>query len=108
MFVHYKLFIYLLFKIITMSFVITFVNPGFTSAKYDETVKKLEAAGVGAPKGRVHHVSFGDPASLHVTDIWDNMEDFQAFGQVLMPILQSLGIDPGQPDIKEVHNIIVG
>jgi hypothetical protein len=91
-----------------MSFVLTFTPSGMTTAKYDETIKKLDAAGAGAPAGRSYHVCYGDPNSLHVTDIWDSMESFQAFGETLVPILQSLGVDPGQPDVQEVHNIIIG
>ena len=45
---------------------------------------------------------------VQVTDVWDNMEDFQAFGQTLVPIMQSMGADPGQPEIQQVHNIIIG
>ena len=91
-----------------MSFVLTFNPAGMTAAKYDECIKKLNAAGAGAPKGRSYHVCYGDPNGVHVTDIWDSMEDFQAFGQTLVPILQSLGVDPGQPVVQEVHNIVIG
>jgi hypothetical protein len=91
-----------------MSFVLTFAQPGFTAAKYDEAIKQLEAAGAGAPKGRSFHVSYGDPENLHITDTWDSMEDFQAFGETLLPILQSLDVDSGQPNPVEVHNIIIG
>jgi hypothetical protein len=31
-----------------------------------------------------------------------------AFGQTLMPILQQVGLAPGQPAIAEVHHIIAG
>jgi hypothetical protein len=91
-----------------MSFVLTFTPPGFTAAKYDETVKKLNDAGAGAPKGRSYHVCYGDPNGVHVTDVWDSMENFQAFGETLLPIMQSLGVDPGQPVPLQVHNIIEG
>jgi hypothetical protein len=91
-----------------MSFVLTFHPSGFTAAKYDEATKQLNAAGAGKPKGRSYHVCYGDPESVHVTDTWDSMDDFQAFGQVLVPILLSLGVDPGQPSVLEVHNIIKG
>jgi hypothetical protein len=91
-----------------MPFVLKFKPPGFTAPKYGETLKQLSAAGVGAPKGRSYHVCYGDPDSVDITDIWDSMEDFQAFGQTLVPIMQSMGVDPGQPDIKPVHNIIIG
>ena len=91
-----------------MSFIFNFKPAGFTAAKYAETLKQLEAAGAGAPKGRSYHVCFGDPNSVCVTDVWSSMEEFQAFGETLVPIMQSLNVDPGQPDIQEVHNIIVG
>jgi hypothetical protein len=91
-----------------MSFVLTFAPSGMTAARYDECVEKLNAAGAGSPKGRSYHVCYGDPNSLQVTDVWESMEDFQAFGETLIPILQSLGVDPGQPTPQEVRNIIVG
>jgi hypothetical protein len=91
-----------------MSFVLRFTPTGFTAAKYDEVIKQLNTAGAGAPKGRSYHVCFGDPNNLYVSDIWDNMEDFQAFGKTLLPIMQSVGVDPGQPAILPVHNVIVG
>jgi hypothetical protein len=91
-----------------MSFVLRFTPAGFTAAKYNEAIKQLNAAGAGSPKGRSYHVCFGDPNNLHVSDIWDNMEDFQAFGQTLLPIMNALGVDPGQPVVLPVHNIIVG
>ena len=91
-----------------MPFVFNFKPSGFTAAKYDEVITQLNAAGAGAPKGRTYHVCYGDPNSVRVTDVWDNMEDFQAFGATLVPIMQSLGVDPGQPEIQEVNNIIIG
>ena len=91
-----------------MSFVLRFTPTGLTAAKYDEVIKQLNAAGAGAPKGRSYHVCFGDPNSLFVSEIWDNMEDFQAFGQTLLPIMQLIGLDPGEPVVLPVHNVIVG
>jgi len=91
-----------------MSFVLRFSPTGLTAAKYDEVMKQLNAAGAGAPKGRSYHVCFGDPNNLFVSDIWENLEDSQAFGQILIPIMHSLGLDPGQPVVLPVHNSIVG
>jgi len=91
-----------------MSFVLHFKPSGFPLAKYQEAIKQLEAAGAGSPKGRSYHVCYGDPNSVHVTDVWDSIEEFQAFGQTLVPIMQALGADPGQPEVDEVNNIMVG
>ena len=40
-----------------------------------------------------------------VYDIWDSPESFQAFGQVLMPILADVGVDPGQPAVLPAHKL---
>jgi hypothetical protein len=44
--------------------------------------------------------------NLRVSEIWDSQEKFEAFGQRLMPMLADVGIDPGKPEILEVHNTI--
>jgi hypothetical protein len=31
-----------------------------TAAQYDEIIRRLEAAGAGAPEGRLYHASYGD------------------------------------------------
>jgi len=38
--------------------------------------------------------------------VWDSQEQLDAFGARLMPILAELGINPGEPEVVEVHNII--
>ena len=43
---------------------------------------------------------------MKVSVIFDSQEDFEAFGARLAPILEEMGINPGAPDIIEVHNII--
>ena len=91
-----------------MAIVIRFAPQGMNAAKYDEIIRRLEEAGEGAPAGRLYRVCFGDEDNLRVSDIWDSMENFEKFGQTMMPIMQDLGIDAGQPEIIEVHNIIEG
>ena len=59
------------------------------------------------PDGRDYHVCFGTDGDLHVSEIWDSQEQFQAYGEVLMPILADVGIQfSGEPEVFEVHNII--
>ena len=38
--------------------------------------------------------------------VWDSQEQLDTFGARLGPILTELGIDPGEPEIVDVHNII--
>ena len=89
-----------------MAIAIYFNPDSMSASKYDEVIKKLEAAGQGSPKGRSHHSAFGPPDHLMVYDVWNSQEEFDAFGQTLIPILAEFGIDVGQPDVMQVHNLI--
>jgi len=85
-----------------------FTPSSFSPARYDEAIKRLEEAGAGAPPGRLHHVAVETDGQIQVFDIWDSEESFQAFGATLVPILTELGVDPGQPHVSPVHNVING
>ena len=91
-----------------MALCIYFPVKGMRVDRYEATLQGLEAAGQGAPAGRTYHCSFFVGDDLHVVDVWDSQETFDAFGETLMPILAANGVDPGEPMIGEVHNIIEG
>ena len=71
-------------------------------------MRRLDAAGASAPKGRIHHASYGPPDQLKVVDIWDTAENFKAFGATLMPILTALGVTVPDPVISPVTNVVRG
>lgn len=82
--------------------------PGAMSAeKYDECIKLLRKAGAGNPTGRSYHASFGPKDKLMVFDVWTSQAAFDRFGKTLTPILQQLGIDPGQPNVMPMHKVIL-
>jgi hypothetical protein len=89
-----------------MAIGVYFHPESMSAAQYDEAIKKLDTAGAGRPKGRLHHSCFGPTDHLMVYDVWESQADFDAFGATLMPILAGIGLDPGQPDIMPVHNMI--
>jgi hypothetical protein len=89
-----------------MAITAVFAPVSMTAAQYDEIISRLEEAGAGAPPGRLYHLCYGEGDQLRVTDVWESDQTFQSFGQVLMPILQQVGVDPGQPAIDRVHNVI--
>lgn len=91
-----------------MAITVVFTPASMTTAQYDEIIKRLEQAGAGTPAGRLYHVCYGSGDQLRVTDVWESVETFEQFGQTLMPILQQLRVDPGQPMIAPAHNIIKG
>ena len=85
-----------------------FSPKSFTKQHYDTCIRKLEAAGAGMPAGRLYHACFGPSDNLAVFDVWDSQESFDRFGQTLMPIMQEIGADPGQPQVMPIHNVIKG
>ena len=89
-----------------MAIGVYFSSQSMTAQRYSEVIKQLESAGVGSPKGRSYHATFGDTNDLMVFDVWDSQADFDAFGAVLMPILTKAGVVPGKPEIMPIHNII--
>ena len=91
-----------------MAFAISFKPTSMDASSYHETLRRLAAAGAGAPPGRLYHVCHGEGSDLRVMDIWESMETFEKFGQTLMPILQEIGVDPGTPEIRPVQNTIIG
>ena len=38
--------------------------------------------------------------------VWDSKDQFEAFATRLMPILEEVGVDPGDPEVLEIHDII--
>lgn len=90
-----------------MSIVVRFSPASATIEQYDETIRRLnEVLGDTGPDGCDYHVCFGTDGNLRVSEIWDSEEQFKAFGAQLMPILADVGIDPGEPEILPVHNIL--
>ena len=89
-----------------MAITVRFTPESMSASKYDACIRRLEQAGAGAPKGRLYHVCYGSKDDLRVLDVWESSESFDEFGLTLMPILQELGIDPGTPEISELHNVI--
>jgi len=90
-----------------MAIGIYFAPAAASAEKYDECIKLLRKAGAGNPSGRSYHASFGPKDKLMVFDVWTSQAAFDKFGKTLMPIMQQMGVDPGQPQVMPVHNVIV-
>jgi hypothetical protein len=89
-----------------MSILIRFTPTGMTAEQYDDTVRRLTDQGDFPPEGMDYHVCFGPDGGLKVSEIWDSQEQLDAFGQKLVPVLSEVGIQPGEPEIVEIHNIV--
>lgn len=81
---------------------------GMNPTNYNQSIKELESAGAGMPEGRQYHMGFTTQEGFTVIDVWQSQDLFNKFGETLMPIMHKYNIDPGQPEIHEVLNIIKG
>jgi hypothetical protein len=89
-----------------MSVLVRFAPSNATTEQYDESIRRLQNSGDFPPDGLEYHVCFVSDGSVRVSEIWDSMEQFQTFGERLMPILADLGIDAGRPETFEVYNSV--
>jgi hypothetical protein len=77
------------------------------SQQYDQVITDLEAAGKGNIPERVFHVAAPHGDGWHVTDVWTSEEAFNDFAEVMVPTLVKNGVEPAEPFILPVHNIIL-
>ena len=94
-------------KEVFMAIGIYFSPAALSAAKYDECIKLLKKAGAGNPAGRSYHAAFGPKDKLMVFDVWTSQKAFDRFGKTLMPILQQIGLDAGQPTVMDIHKVIL-
>jgi hypothetical protein len=92
----------------TVSVLIRFVPDSLTADQYDKVVSRLNEEGVFPAEGLDYEICYGSGEKMRVSQVWDTQEHLEAFGERLKPILAEVGIDPGQPEIVPVHNIIKG
>ena len=91
-----------------MSIVVRFHPSNATREKYDESLRRMEEAGIWPhPPGLDVHVAFGSADDMRVSEIWSSREQFEAYGEKLMPILTDMGIEfSAEPEIFEVQNLV--
>jgi hypothetical protein len=95
-----------------MPIVAVFQGPSFTRENYEETVRRITGgkARVESPAdwpvaGLLVHAAGQAENGFRVVDVWESAEAFRQFGEKLIPVLRSLGID-GQPDVYEAHTFV--
>ena len=77
-----------------------------TQQQYDQVMKDLNAAGLGAPEGRIYHTASLMGSGMLIFDIWESEELLGKFAEGLTPILVGAGVTPVEPRILQAHNIV--
>ncbi len=89
-----------------MSLLVRFSPPSLTAEQYDNVVRRLNEEGISPSDGLDYEICFGSGDQHKVSLVWDSKEQLDAFVARLAPILAEFGIDPGEPEVVPVHNII--
>ena len=77
-----------------------------TAEHYDRITEHLDASRTGPPPGRRFHACFGHGDQLMVFDVWDSIEELDAFTATLMPILAIEHVAMALPEPLEVHDLV--
>ena len=89
-----------------MSIVVRYQPTGLTRGKYDDVSRRMEEAGDWPPDGLDIHVLFGSEGELRVSEIWDSEEQFRAFSERILPVLNDVGVQiAGEPEVFQVHEL---
>ena len=83
--------------------IVQFNFSGLSTKIYDKAWEELRAKGYSNPKGLLHHVGGIQGNNFVVCDVWESLEAFNKFGEILMPLISKLGFPDVKPIITPVH-----
>ena len=89
-----------------MSILVRFSPPSMTAEQYDAILARLTEEGIQPAPGLELEVCYGAGDQMKVSLLFDSQEELDAFGERLAPILEEMKLDPGEPEVLEVHNIV--
>ncbi len=90
-----------------MAVLVRYQPSSLSRSQYDQVNEALGGQGdEGPPQPLRIHVLFGDEGSLRVSEIWDSEDDWrQWFDGPLGSALSDAGVDVGQPEVIQVHEL---
>jgi hypothetical protein len=96
-----------------MPIVVVFQSPTLTQARYEETVRKLtggkrsrmESISDWPVEGLLMHAAGQTEQGFRVVDVWQSEEAFGRFGEILVPIMQEVGIEGG-PEVYKAYSFV--
>ena len=83
-------------------------HPELPLEQYEESMRRLEEAGLGGPRGRLYHFAFSVDGSVRILSIWDSPSSYDEFAKRLKQVAVDTGITPIEPETFEVVNIVTG
>ena len=92
-----------------MAFVRLFDNPEGTQEQYDAARQAINIDESNMPDGSVLHVAGPSPTGgWRVVEVWESEDAAQKFDEeVLLPVLQRVGVERPDPQAWQAHNVVV-
>ena len=88
------------------------VFEGVSQEQYEASVRgltggrdRVESPSDWPVEGLLAHIAGQGENGFRVVDVWESEDAFARFGEVLMPILQELGVQ-GRPEVYPAHNFV--
>ncbi len=95
-----------------MPVVLIHQGPTLTQERYEESVRKvtrgksrLESPADWPVEGLLVHAAGQGTGGFRVVDVWESEEAAGKFGEILMPILQEIGVTD-QPEVYPAHTFV--
>jgi len=95
-----------------MSLVLVHQGPTLTQERYEAAVRKLtggksrlETPADWPVEGLLVHVTGQSDSGFRAVDVWESEEAARRFGEILMPILQEVGITD-MPEMFPAHTFV--
>jgi hypothetical protein len=86
-----------------MAITVIFECPNDTLAQLDKAFELSDA--LSHQPQRRFHLSYETPTGFTVVDVWESEAAFAAFGEVLGPVLQEVGLSP-VPQVYRTYETI--
>ena len=94
---------------------VVFESPELTREVYEESIRRLtdghidrlQSVSDWPVEGLRAHVAGQGEHAFRVIDVWDSEDAFRRFGELLVPILEQLGVRE-QPEVFPVHAFVTG
>ena len=90
------------------------VFEGVSQEQYEASVRgltggrdRVESPSDWPVEGLLAHIAGQGENGFRVVDVWESEDAFARFGEVLMPILQELGVQ-GRPEVYPAHTFVSG
>lgn len=86
-----------------MSIAVYFAPKSLDESRYESLLARMAAS---VPASRSLHAAFGRGENVHIFEIWESRDAFEAYGSELRRVLADLELDLGPATISTVQAVV--